>query len=63
LWAEHVYQLRDASLGGLQERVLHPDVVAYTLKRFEEELETLNNFVRLAEIFEIFCFPNSLTRV
>jgi site-specific DNA recombinase len=26
-------------LGGLQERVLHPDVIAYTLKRFEEELE------------------------
>ena len=25
-------------LAGLQERVLHPDVVAYTLKRFEEEL-------------------------
>jgi site-specific DNA recombinase len=25
-------------LAGLEERVLHPDVVAYTLKRFEEEL-------------------------
>jgi site-specific DNA recombinase len=25
-------------MAGLQERVLHPDVVAYTLKRFEEEL-------------------------
>jgi hypothetical protein len=25
-------------LGGLQDRVWHPDVVAYTLKRFEEEL-------------------------
>jgi site-specific DNA recombinase len=26
-------------LAGLQEKVLHPDVVNYTLKRFEEELE------------------------
>jgi site-specific DNA recombinase len=26
-------------LAGLEARVLHPDVVAYTLKRFEEELE------------------------
>lgn len=25
-------------LAGLQKRVLHPDVVAYTLNRFEEEL-------------------------
>jgi site-specific DNA recombinase len=31
--------LEQQLLGGLQERVLHRDVVAYTLKRFEEELE------------------------
>ena len=31
-------ELERQLLAGLQERVLHPDVVAYTLKRFEEEL-------------------------
>ena len=32
-------ELERQLLAGLQERVLHPDVVRYTLKRFEEELE------------------------
>jgi site-specific DNA recombinase len=31
-------ELERQLLGGLQERVLHPDVVDYTLKRFEEEI-------------------------
>jgi site-specific DNA recombinase len=31
-------ELEGQLLAGLQQRVLHPDVVAYTLKRFEEEL-------------------------
>jgi hypothetical protein len=30
--------LEEQLLAGLQQRVLHPDVVAYTLRRFEEEL-------------------------
>jgi hypothetical protein len=30
--------LEEQLLAGLQQRVLHPDVVAYTLRRFEDEL-------------------------
>jgi hypothetical protein len=30
--------LEEQLLAGLQQRGLHPDVVAYTLRRFEDEL-------------------------
>jgi len=36
-------------LAGLEERVLHPDVVDYTLSQFEEQLDNLLERVKELE--------------